>query len=79
VADAPLERIPVFVRSGSILASYPRGAVAGGLGDGTERSRPLSVSLWGRPACGRTGVRLADGTRIRWRAGAWSVTPERDA
>jgi alpha-glucosidase (family GH31 glycosyl hydrolase) len=77
VADAPLARIPVFVRAGSILVAYPPETVAGGLGDAPEASRPLSVSLWGRPACGRTGVRLADGTRIRWRQGAWSVTPER--
>ena len=77
VADAPLARIPVFVRAGSILVAYPPETVAGWLGDAPEASRPLSVSLWGRPACGRTGVRLADETRIRWRQGAWSVTPER--
>jgi hypothetical protein len=76
VADAPLARIPVFVRAGSILVAYPPETVAGGLGDAPEASRSLSVSLWGRPACGRTGVRLADETRIRWRQGAWSVTPE---
>jgi hypothetical protein len=77
VAEAPLERIPVFVRAGSIVVAYPRKSVAAGLDDAPEASRPLSVSLWGRPACGRSGVRLADGTRIRWRQGAWSVTPER--
>ena len=79
VAEAPLERIPVFVRSGSILVSYPRTTVAAGLGDVREDRRPLSISLWGRPSCGATGVRLADGTRIRWRDGAWSVTPAREA
>jgi hypothetical protein len=79
VAEAPLERIPVFVRSGAILVSYPSTTVAAGLGDVREDRRPLSISLWGRPACGATGVRLADGTRIRWRAGAWSVTPAREA
>jgi hypothetical protein len=79
VAEAPLERIPVFVRSGAILVSYPSTTMAAGLGDVREDRRPLSISLWGRPACGATGVRLADGTRIRWRAGAWSVTPAREA
>jgi len=79
VAEAPLERIPVFVRSGSILASYPRATVAAGLGDVPEDRRPLSISLWGRPACSAAGVRLADGTRIRWRAGAWSISPAREA
>jgi alpha-glucosidase (family GH31 glycosyl hydrolase) len=75
VADAPLERIPVFVRSGAILASYPRSGVAGGLA-GADPG-PLALSLWGTPAGGRTGVRLADGTRVRWREGAWSVSPQR--
>jgi hypothetical protein len=79
VAEAPLQRIPVFVRSGAVLVAYPRKAVASGLGDVPERSRPLSVSLWGRPRSGRTGMRMADGTRIRWREGAWSVSPEREA
>jgi hypothetical protein len=69
----------VFVRSGSILVAYARATIAAGLGDGPEDRRPLSVWLWGRPASGRTGVRLADGTRIRWREGRWSVAPRCDA
>ena len=78
VADAPLDRIPVYVRSGSILATYPAAHVAGGLGDTPEAERPLEATLWGEPPCGRTGVRLADGTRIRWRDGEWSATPQRE-
>ena len=82
-------RVPdgvVLLRPVAVGGASPGGGRAGargpaaaevGLGDAPEASRPLSVSLWGRPACGRTGVRLADGTRIRWREGAWSVTPER--
>ena len=68
VADAPLDRIPVYVRSGSIIVTYPEEHVAAGLGDVPEHERPLEATLWGEPPCGRTGVRLADGTRIRWDA-----------
>jgi alpha-glucosidase (family GH31 glycosyl hydrolase) len=75
-APAPLERIPVFVRSGTILVTYPASAVASGLGE--EGPKPLVASLYGEPACGVTGVRLADGTRIRWRRGEWTVSPERE-
>ena len=53
------------------------------------RSRPdsataRSASARSRRRCGdarasgRTGVRLADGTRIRWRAGEWSVSRRRE-
>jgi alpha-glucosidase (family GH31 glycosyl hydrolase) len=78
LAPAPLDRIPVYVRSGSIVVTYPADHVAGGLGDTPERERPLEAALYGRPPLGRTGVRLAGGTRIRWRDGRWSVTPERE-
>jgi alpha-glucosidase (family GH31 glycosyl hydrolase) len=77
VADAPLARIPVWVRSGSILVTHPVDHVAAGLGDTPERERPLEATLWGEPRCGRATVRLADGTGIRWNAGRWSVSPER--
>jgi hypothetical protein len=77
-ASAPLERIPVWVREGSIVVTYPAEHVAGGLGDVPERERPLEATLWGEPRCGRSAVRLADGTRIRWHRGRWSVDPERD-
>jgi alpha-glucosidase (family GH31 glycosyl hydrolase) len=78
VVDAPLHRIPVWVRAGSIVTTYPEAHVAGGLGDVPEGERPLEATLWGEPALGRTAVRLADGTRIAWRRGDWSVTPERE-
>jgi len=77
-AKAPLGRIPVWVRAGSILVTYPADHVAGGLGDTAERDRPLEATLWGDPRCDRAGVRLADGTRIRWRRGEWGIEPERD-
>ena len=77
-ADAPLDRIPVYVRAGSVIVTYPEDHVAGGLGDVPEHDRPLEATLWGEPRLGRTGVRLADGTRIRIEHGEWSVTPERE-
>jgi alpha-glucosidase (family GH31 glycosyl hydrolase) len=73
VVDAPLELIPVWVRSGSIIVTYRPEDVAGGLGDAPESERPLIATLWGHPHLGQTAVRLADGTRIAWRRGEWSV------
>jgi Glycosyl hydrolases family 31 len=78
VAPAPLERIPVWVRRGALVVTYPAEHVAAGLGDTPERERPLEATLWGEPACGQATARLADGTTVRWRRGEWSVTPERD-
>jgi alpha-glucosidase (family GH31 glycosyl hydrolase) len=77
VADAPLDRIPVWVREGSILVTLPALHVAGGLRDTPEVKRPLEATLWGEPPLGRAAVRLADGTRIRWRRGRWSVDGDR--
>jgi alpha-glucosidase (family GH31 glycosyl hydrolase) len=74
--EAPLDRIPVWVRAGSILVTYPAEDVAAGLGE--ERpGRPLEATLWGRPSSGRALARLADGTRIRWIGGRWLVDPDR--
>jgi alpha-D-xyloside xylohydrolase len=73
VVDAPLELIPVWVRAGSIVVTYPASHVARGLGDVSESSRPLVATLWGEPRLGRTGARLADGTRITWSRGQWLV------
>ncbi len=75
-AEAPLERIPLWVRSGSIVVTYPQADVARGLGE-EDPARPLEATLWGEPRLGRTGVRLGDGTRIDWRHGDWSVVPDR--
>jgi alpha-glucosidase (family GH31 glycosyl hydrolase) len=77
MAEAPLARIPVWVRSGSILVTYPADHVAAGLGDMPESARPLEATLWGEPRCARAAARLADGTKVRWHAGRWSVSPER--
>ncbi|MEA2297715.1 MAG: alpha-D-xyloside xylohydrolase [Solirubrobacteraceae bacterium] len=78
VAPAPLHAIPAWVRSGSVVVTYPADHVAAGLGDVTERERPLEATLWGEPRLGHTSVRLADGTRIGWRRGAWSVDADRE-
>jgi alpha-glucosidase (family GH31 glycosyl hydrolase) len=77
VAPAPLEQIPVWVRRGALVVTYPADHVAAGLGDVPERERPLEASLWGEPPGGRAAARLADGTIVRWRRGEWSVTPDR--
>ena len=76
--DAPLERIPVWVRAGSIVVTYPVSQIARGLGDAPEAERPLEATLWGAPRLGHTAARLADGTRIAWHHGKWSVSPERE-
>ena len=78
VVEAPLSRIPVWVRSGSIVVTYPAAHVARGLGDVPESSRPLEATLWGVPPLGHASARLADGTRISWRRGQWCVSPARD-
>ncbi len=74
---APLERIPVWVRSGSIVVSYRPEDVSAGLGDVPEGERPLVATLWGTPRLGRRAVRLADGTRIAWQGGRLAVTEQR--
>jgi alpha-glucosidase (family GH31 glycosyl hydrolase) len=66
LAPAPLERIPVYVRSGAILVTHPPEHVRAGLGDTPESERPLEATLWGEPPLGRASVRLADGSHIRW-------------
>ena len=78
VASAPLGRIPVWVRRGALLVTYPAEHVAAGLGDTPERERPLEATLWGEPRCGRALARLADGTEVRWTRGEWSVTGGRE-
>ncbi|MBA2439296.1 MAG: glycoside hydrolase family 31 protein [Thermoleophilaceae bacterium] len=76
LAAAPLERIPVFVRDGALLPTYPAEHVAGGLGDTPEAERPLEVTVFGEPHEG-TGATLADGTRVRWRSGCVETWPQR--
>ncbi len=77
IADAPLGRIPVWVREGALLVSYPEAHVEHGLGDTPEAERPLEATLWGSAHSGRAGARLADGTRLRWHDGSPSVSPDR--
>jgi hypothetical protein len=74
VASAPLGRIPVWVRRGALIVTYPAEAVATGLGE--ETAKPLEATLWGDPPCGRALARLADGTAVRWTRGEWSATRE---
>jgi alpha-glucosidase (family GH31 glycosyl hydrolase) len=79
VVDTPLHRIPVWVREGSIVVTYPADHVATGLGDVPETERPLVATLWGTPNLGRTAARLADGTRIGWKRGpGWSGPARRE-
>jgi alpha-glucosidase (family GH31 glycosyl hydrolase) len=75
-AEAPLGRIPLWVRSGSPVVTYPADQVVRGLGE-EDDSRPLEATLWGRPALGRAKARLADGTEIGWGREGWTVAPER--
>ena len=75
VTPTPLERVPVWVREGSLLVTYPADHVRAGLGDAEEASRPLEATLWGRPRLGRITARLADGARVRWDRGEWSHPP----
>jgi hypothetical protein len=74
---APRERIPAWVRRGSILLTHPAEHVARGLGDAAEAERPLEATLWGEPKAGRATARLADGKVVRWRDGEWSAPPDR--
>jgi alpha-glucosidase (family GH31 glycosyl hydrolase) len=74
VVQAPLEGIPLWVRNGSIVVTYPAAHVARGLGDVPESERPLIATLWGEPPLGHTAVRLADGTKVSWRDGEWSIS-----
>ena len=53
VVPAPRSTIPVWVRRGSIVVTYPAAHVAAGLGDTPEAERPLEATLWGEPALGR--------------------------
>jgi len=78
-APAPLHAIPVWVREGALIVTYPAAHVARGLGDTPESERPLVATLWGRPPLGHAAARLADGTVVRWheRRG-WSVPTDRE-
>ena len=76
VVPAPLERIPVWVRAGSIVVTYPAAHVARGLGDVPEARAAAGGDAVGAAAPGSAAARLADGTRIGWRRGRWWVSPD---
>jgi alpha-glucosidase (family GH31 glycosyl hydrolase) len=78
VVPAPIERVPLWVRAGSIVVTYPARHVAAGLGDVPEHERPLVATLWGTPRLGHAAARLADGSRIAWQAGEWELPEGRD-
>jgi alpha-glucosidase (family GH31 glycosyl hydrolase) len=78
ITPAPLDRIPIWVRRGSIVVTYPAAHVATGLGDTPEDERPLEATLWGRPESGRAKAKLADGSVIRWESGHWFAPPGRE-
>ena len=72
---APLDRIPVWVRAGSIVVTYPAEHVAAGLGYDAEARSPAGGDPMGQPA-GRAG----SGEAGRRHAGAlaprsWSRQP----
>jgi alpha-glucosidase (family GH31 glycosyl hydrolase) len=72
-AKAPLGRIPVWVRSGSLLLTYPEAEIARGLGE-EDPSRALEATLWGDPPLGHAAARLPDGTRVSWHEGEWAAS-----
>ena len=74
-AVAPLDRIPIWVRRGSIVVTYPAETVRRGLEDARGDERPLEATLYGEPPCGRAKAVLADGAEIRWLSGRW-IRPE---
>jgi hypothetical protein len=59
-----------------LIVTYPVDGVVRGLGE-EDAARPLEATLWGEPALGHVTARLADGTKIGWRRGRLSVTPDR--
>ena len=78
-SPAPRSTIPVWVRRGSIVVTYPAAHVAAGLGDTPEAERPLEATLWGEPrarARARRGWPTARGSPGG--AARWSVDRPRD-
>lgn len=82
VAPAPLHQIPLWVRAGAIVITYPHEHVARGLGDIPESERPLEATLWGSPSSPThpAAAATADGLRVRWsERNGWSCSdPARD-
>ena len=65
------DRIPVWVRA-RLARRHPPGRRRRRRPRRTRGDkRPLEATLWGEPVCGRAKAVLADGSEIRWQAGAW--------
>jgi len=76
---APVERIPLWVRAGSIIVSYPAPYVAAGPANAPESERPLDRDpVGGSRRSGSASARLPGGGRIGWRRGEWELPPDRD-
>jgi alpha-glucosidase (family GH31 glycosyl hydrolase) len=75
--EASLDRVPLWVRAGSLVLTYPAEDVARGLGE-EDPARPLEATLWGEPPLGRARADLPEGTSVRWHRGEWSVAPGRE-
>lgn len=78
VVPAPLHSIPVWVRDGSIVLTYPADHVATGLGDTPDCKRPLVATLWGTPKKS-VSASTAEGDEIKWsRKKGWQLPVNRD-
>jgi alpha-glucosidase (family GH31 glycosyl hydrolase) len=77
-AAAPLDQVPIWIRLGSIVVTYPAETVRRGLEDTRGNERPLEATLWGVPPCGRSKAVLADGACVRWHAGQWKLPATRN-
>ncbi len=66
LVEAPLSRIPVWVRSGSIVVTYPAEHVAAGLGDDARVGAATGCDIVGPPAPGpsRRAARRRDADRV---------------
>jgi hypothetical protein len=71
--EAPLDRVPVWVRAGSIGVTHPAHHVARGLGSAADDEVPYVATLWGTPTTGRALAHLPDGTAVRWVHGRWDL------
>lgn len=78
VVDVPLDRVPTWVRSGSIVITHPAHHVARGLGTAPDDEVPYVATLWGRPRHGRALAHLPDGSAVRWIRGRWELPAGRD-
>lgn len=70
---APLHQIPVWVRAGSLIFTYPAEQVARGLAADRDTQPRLVATIWGEPPGGRAVARTAAGTEVRWHDGDWSL------